>query len=82
VGLFLYSKRLIIGVVAAYHLVASPPVVIKYVDGVFQYDWTEKVSLDHLRRALLPTAILFADGDQDERRTMWVIGQICLWRGL
>jgi hypothetical protein len=59
-------------VVAAYNLAASPPVVTKYVDGVFQYDWTENVSLDHPRRALLPTAILFADGDQDERRMLWV----------
>ena len=25
-----------------------------------------------MRRALQPTAILFADGDQDERREMWV----------
>jgi hypothetical protein len=28
--------------------------------------------LDNSRRALLPTAILFGDGDQDERRTFWV----------
>ena len=28
--------------------------------------------LDAARRALLPTVLLFGDGDQDERRAMWV----------
>jgi hypothetical protein len=59
-------------VVAAYNLAAVPPVVTKYVDGVFQDDWTTGQSLDNPRRALQPTAILFADGDQDERREWWV----------
>jgi len=59
-------------VAAAYNLAANPPVVTKFVDGVFQDDWTAGQSLDAARRALLPTAILFGDGDQDERRAMWV----------
>ncbi len=46
--------------------------VTKYVDGIFQDDWTANQGLDNARRALQPTAILFGDGDQDERRTMWV----------
>jgi hypothetical protein len=59
-------------VVAAYDEAANPPVVTKYVDGIKQDDWTANQGLDNPRRALLPTAILFADGDQDERRMMWV----------
>jgi len=57
---------------AAYDEAANPPVVTKFVDGIFQDDWTANQGLDALRRALLPTAILFGDGDQDERRVMWV----------
>ena len=59
-------------VVAAYDEAANPPVVTKYVDGIKQDDWTANQGLDDARRALQPTAILFGDGDQDERRTMWV----------
>jgi hypothetical protein len=59
-------------VVAAYDEAAIPPRVTKYVDGIFQDDWTTGQGLDNPRRALLPTAILFGDGDQDERRIMWV----------
>ena len=59
-------------VVAAYDLAANPPVVTKYVDGIKQDDWTAGQGLDLPRRALQPTAVLFGDGDQDERRTMWV----------
>ena len=59
-------------IVAAYDEAASPPVVTKYVDGIKQDDWTANQGLDAARRALLPTAILFGDGDQDERRIMWV----------
>ncbi len=59
-------------VIAAYDMAANPPVITKFVDGVFQDDWTAYQGLDHPRRALLPMAILFADGDQDERRPMWV----------
>ncbi len=59
-------------VVAAYDMAANPPVVTKYVDGIKQHDWTANQGLDNARRALQPTAILFADGDQDERREMWV----------
>ena len=59
-------------VVAAYDMAANPPVVVKYVDGIFQDNWTANQSLDNPRRALQPTAILFADGDQDERREWWV----------
>ena len=62
-------------VIAAYNEAATPPVVTKYVDGLFQDDWTANQGLDNARRALLPTAILFADGDlpnPDERREWWV----------
>jgi hypothetical protein len=59
-------------VVAAYDMAATPPVVTKYVDGVKQDDWTANQGLDNPRRALQPTAILFGDGDQDERRVMYV----------
>ena len=59
-------------IVAAYDEAANPPVVTKYVDGIKQDDWTANQGLDAARRALLPTAVLFGDGDQDERRTMWV----------
>jgi hypothetical protein len=47
-------------------------VVTKYVDCIKQDDWTANQGLDAVRRSLLPTAILFGDGDQDERRRMWV----------
>ena len=59
-------------VVAAYDMAANPPVVTKFVDGIKQDDWTANQGLDNPRRALQPTAILFGDGDQDERRQMWV----------
>ena len=59
-------------VVASYNMAANPPVVHKYVDGIFQDDWQDNQSLDAPRRTLAPTAILFGDGDQDERREMWV----------
>jgi len=57
----------------AYDEAATPAHAIKYVDGIFQQDWTAGHALDDLRRSLAPTAILFADGDGDnERRKMWV----------
>ena len=59
-------------VVAAFDMAATPPVVVKYVDGIFQDNWTSNQSLDNVRRALQPTAVLFGDGDQDERREWWV----------
>jgi len=59
-------------IAAAYDEAATPPVVTKFVDGIKQDDWTANQGLDNPRRALQPTAILFADGDQDERREMWV----------
>ena len=59
-------------VVAAYDEAATPPVVTKYVDGIKQDDWTANQGLDNVRRAMQPTAILFGDGDQDERREMFV----------
>src|SRR6185369_15115200 len=62
-------------VIAAYDEAANPPVVTKYVDGIKQDDWTANQGLDNPRRALQPTAILFADGDvpnPDERREWWV----------
>ena len=60
-------------VIAAYNEAAIPPVVTKYVDGIFQDDWTANQGLDAARRALNPVAYLFADGTPtDERREMWV----------
>ena len=59
-------------VVAAYDEAATPPVVTKYVDGIKQDDWTANQGLDNPRRSLQATAILFGDGDQDERREWWV----------
>jgi hypothetical protein len=59
-------------IAAAYDEAANPAVVTKFVDGIKQDDWTANQSLDNDRRALKPTAILFGDGDQDERREMWV----------
>jgi hypothetical protein len=59
-------------VVAAYDMAANPPVVTKFVDGIKQDDWTANQSLDNPRRSLATTAILFGDGDQDERREMFV----------
>jgi hypothetical protein len=59
-------------VVAAYDMAATPPVVTKYVDGIKQDDWTANQGLDAPRRALQVTAVLFGDGDQDERREMFV----------
>jgi hypothetical protein len=61
-------------VVAAYDMAAATPVVTKFVDGIKQDDWTANQGLDNPRRALQPTAILFGDGDQDERREMFVKG--------
>jgi hypothetical protein len=57
---------------AAYDMAASTPVVTKFVDGIKQDDWTAGHSLDGVRRSLAPTAVLFGDGDQDERRAMYV----------
>ncbi len=59
-------------VAAAYDMAATPPVVVKYVDGIKQDDWTANQGLDAARRAMGPSAILFGDGDQDERREMFV----------
>jgi hypothetical protein len=57
----------------AYDEAATPAHAIKYVDGIFQQDWTAGHALDNDRRSLAPTSILFADGDGDnERRRMWV----------
>lgn len=56
----------------AYDMAAVPPVAVKYVDGIKQDEWTANQSLDNPRRALPPTVILFADGDQDERRALYV----------
>ena len=59
-------------VAAAYDEAANPPVVTKYVDGIKQDDWTNNQGLDNPRRALLPYAVLFGDGDHDERRDMYI----------
>lgn len=48
----------------------SPGTITKYVDGIKQHDWRTD-SVDG-RRALREFAILFADGDADECRRMWV----------
>ena len=58
--------------IIAYDEASNTPVATKFLDGKKVYDWTAYQELDHPRRALLPTAILFADGDQDERREFWV----------
>lgn len=60
-------------VAMAVDLAAQPPVITKFVDGVKQDDW-QTDALDG-RRALNPFAILFADGDQDERR-VWYVNSI------
>jgi hypothetical protein len=57
---------------ASYNMAATPPVVIKYVDGIFQDNWTAGAGLDAVRRSMAPTANLFRDGDEDERRVMYV----------
>ncbi len=54
----------------AVDLAAKPAVITKFVDGVKQDDWKTD-ALDG-RRALNEFAILFADGDQDERRAWYV----------
>lgn len=59
-------------VVAAYAMASTPPVVVKCVDGIKQDEWTANQALDAARRSLAKTAILFGDGDQDERRVMYV----------
>jgi hypothetical protein len=60
-------------VAIAYDEAATPAHAIKYLDGIFQQNWTAGHALDNDRRSLAPTAILFADGDGDnERRKMWV----------
>ncbi len=60
-------------VAIAYDEAATPAHALKYVDGVFQQDWTAGHALDNPRRSLAPTVLLFADGDGDnERRKMWV----------
>jgi hypothetical protein len=59
-------------VAIAYDEAATPAHAIKYVDGVFQQDWTAGHALDNDRRSLAPTSILFADGDDNERRKIWV----------
>ena len=57
-------------VAIAVDLTTSPGVITKFVDGVKQDDWKTD-GLDG-RRALNPFAILFADGDADERRVWYV----------
>ncbi|MCB1126404.1 MAG: hypothetical protein KDM81_07910, partial [Verrucomicrobiae bacterium] len=59
-------------VAVAYDEAAETPVVVKYVDGIKQDDWTANQGLDNPRRTLLEKAVLFGDGDQDERREMFV----------
>jgi hypothetical protein len=57
-------------VAIAVDLTTTPGTIVKFVDGVKQHDWRTD-SLDG-RRALREFAILFADGDADERRRIWV----------
>src|SRR5690606_16435131 len=61
-------------VAAAYDMAADPPVVVTHVDGIKQDEWTANQGLDNARRSLGPQASLCADGDQDERRAMYVSG--------
>jgi hypothetical protein len=58
-------------VVWAVDLTSNPSTITKYVDGVFQDDWHPGDALDG-RRGLQEYAILFADGDADERDVMYV----------
>ncbi len=60
-------------VAIAVDLAAKPAVVTKFVDGVKQDDWKTD-GLDG-RRALREYAVLFGDGDQDERR-IWYVNSI------
>src|SRR5437667_10360296 len=46
-------------------------VITKFVDGIKQDDWVQ-VGLDLPRRSLQPTALLFADADNDDRRLLYV----------
>ena len=55
----------------AVDLTTTPGTITKYVDGIFQDHWKPGDALDG-RRALQDYAILFADGDADERRVMYV----------
>jgi hypothetical protein len=59
-------------VAASYDEGSAKPHVLKYVDGIYQDDWTANQGLDDPRRALQQYAILFADGDNDERALMYV----------
>jgi len=62
----------------AVDLAANPAVITKFVDGIKQDDWKTD-GLDG-RRALLNSAILFADGDQDERR-VWYVNAVQIREG-
>ncbi|MBI4324082.1 MAG: hypothetical protein HY674_02340 [Chloroflexi bacterium] len=62
----------------AVDLAASPPVITKYIDGIKQHDWSTD-GLDG-RRSLRNFAILFADGDQDERR-VWYVNSVQIREG-
>lgn len=57
-------------VAIAVDLAATPPIVIKYVDGEKQDEWVQQ-QLDQNRRALKEFSILFNDNG-DERRAMYV----------
>jgi hypothetical protein len=71
-GEYLFTPEAWHRMIIAYDEAANPPVATKFLDGKKIYDWTASQELDHPRRALLSTAILFADGDEDERREFWV----------
>ena len=66
-------------VVISVDLTTNPGVISKFVDGVKQDDWKPGDRLDG-RRALQDYAILFADGDQDERR-VWYVNSIQVREG-
>ncbi|MHB8522355.1 MAG: hypothetical protein ACYDH9_16565 [Limisphaerales bacterium] len=55
----------------AVDLTLNPPLITKYVDGVKQDDWVQ-TGLDLPRRSLQPTAVLFGDGDGDDRSLLYV----------
>lgn len=55
----------------AVDLAAQPPVITKFIDGVKHSDWIQPDGIDLNRRALLPSAILFAD-ENGERMPVYV----------
>ena len=55
---------------------SNPPVVVKYVNGIKQDDWTTGQNLDNPRRALQPTATLAHVLTADEKLMLCVVHQL------